>query len=117
MLLGAGRALGVDIDPMAVENARENAARNGLLCEFVQGDLTEQVSGQFDVIVSNIVADAIISLSGRVQAHLKPGGVWVSSGIIDTRAGDVLEALEANGWRITERCEAEGWVCLAAVLR
>jgi len=116
MLLGAGRALGVDIDPMAVENARENAARNTLACEFVQGDLTACVTGQFDVIVSNIVADAIISLSGQVQAHLKPGGVWVSSGIIDTREGDVLQALMENGWRITERCEEEGWVCLAAEL-
>jgi len=114
MLLGAGRALGVDIDPMAVENARENAARNGLSCEFVQGDLAAGVSGQFDVIVSNIVADAVISLSAQVAGHLKPGGVWVSSGIIDTRAGDVLAALKANGWRVTERQEEEGWVCLIA---
>jgi len=139
MLLGAGRAQGVDIDPMAVENARENAARNacsprtplphpnestirrgprasegGFACEFVQGDLATGVSGEFDVIVSNIVADAIISLAGQVRRHLKPGGVWVSAGIIDTREGDVLAALEANGWRVVERQEEEGWVCLVA---
>jgi len=112
MLLGAGRALGVDIDPMAVANARGNAARNTLACKFVQGDLAEQASGQFDVIVSNIVADAIISLSSQIQCHIKPGGMWISAGIIDTREGDVLEALEANGWRVIERKVEEGWVCL-----
>jgi len=116
MLLGAGRALGVDIDLMAVENARENARRNSLACGFVQGDLATGVSGQFDVVVSNIVADAIVSLAGQVAGRLKPGGVWVSSGVIDTREGDVLEALETHGWRVVERHEAEGWVCLAAVL-
>jgi len=114
VLLGAGHALGVDIDPMAVECARENAERNGITCEFVQGDLATGVSGKFDVVVSNIVADAIISLAGQIAAHLKPGGVWVSAGIIDTREGDVLEALKANGWRVTERQEEEGWVCLGA---
>ena len=114
MLLGAGRALGVDIDPMAVECARENAERNGIACEFIQGDLAGGVSGEFDVIVSNIVADAIIALSGQIAEHLKPGGVWVSAGIIDTREGDVLEALKANGFKLAERKEEEGWVCLGA---
>jgi len=116
MLLGADRALGVDIDPMAVASARENAARNSLPCEFIQGDLTSGISGQFDVVVSNIVADAIITLSAQVAPHLKPGGVWISSGIIDTREGDVLSALEANGWNIVKHQEQEGWVCLSAKL-
>jgi len=114
MLLGAGRALGVDIDPMAVACAKENAERNALSCEFIRGDLAAGVSGQFDVIVSNIVADAIISLSEQIAQHLKPGGVWISAGIIDIREGDVLAALEVNGWRVTDRQEEEGWVCLAA---
>jgi len=114
MLLGAERVLGVDIDPMAVDCARENAERNAQSCEFTQGDLAAGVSGQFDVVVSNIVADAIVSLSGQIAKHLEPGGVWISAGIIDTREGDVLEALKANGWRIKDRHEEEGWVCLAA---
>jgi len=114
MLLGANRALGVDIDPMAVASARENAARNALPCEFIQGDLTLGISGQFDVIVSNIVADAIITLSGQIAPHLKPGGVWVSSGIIDTRETEALSALAANGWIVVGRQAQEGWVCIAA---
>jgi len=116
LLLGAGRVLGVDIDPMAVETASENTARNALSCEFIQGDLATGVSGQFDVIVSNIVADAIISLSRQIPPHLKPNGVWISSGIIDTREGDVLAALREAGFTLLNRQEEEGWVCLAAGL-
>jgi len=115
-LLGAGRVLGVDIDPMAVETARENAARNALPCEFVIRDLASGVTGQFGVVVSNIVADAIIALSGQIAKHLKPGGTWISSGIIDTREEDVLPALERNGFHILERREEDGWVCLTAKL-
>jgi len=114
MLLGAGRVLGVDIDPMAVECARENAERNAVPCEFIRGDLAVNVSGPFDVVVSNIVADAIISLSEQIARHLAPGGTWISAGIIDTREEDVLAALNANNWRITDRHEEEGWVCLGA---
>ena len=114
MLLGAGSALGVDIDPMAVKNARENAARNGLSCQFAQGDLAGRITGRFDVIVSNIVADAIVSLAGQVEKHLNPGGVWISSGIIDTREDDVLAAFAANGFRVLDRHEEGGWLCFAA---
>ena len=116
MLLGAGRVLGVDIDPMAVQNARENAARNQVPCEFVQGDLAVGVSGQFGVIVSNIVADAIIALARQIPRHLKPGGMWISSGIIDTREADVLSALKEGGFTLLGRQAAEGWVCLTAGL-
>ena len=116
MLVGAGRVLGVDIDPMAVQNARENAARNGLSCDFIQGDLAAGVSGQFGVVVSNIVADAIIALARQIPRHLKPGGVWISSGIIDTREGDVLLALKEVGFTLLDRREEEGWVCLMAGL-
>ena len=114
MLLGAGSCLGVDIDPMAVKTAQENAERNAVPCNFIHGDLATGVTGQFDVIVSNIVADAIISLAGQIRPRLKPNGTWISSGIIDTREGDVLEALEANGFRVIDRREEEGWVCLTA---
>jgi len=127
VLLGAGSCLGVDIDPMAVKTARENAILNtlrpplasegGFQCDFVHGDLAAGVTGQYDVIVSNIVADAIISLAGQIQPHLKPGGIWISSGIIDTREADVLEALEANAFHVLDRREEEGWVCLAACHR
>jgi len=115
VLLGAGTALGVDIDPMAVQNARENAARNGQAepqVQFTQGDLTRDITGRFDMIVSNIVADAIIALAPCVRRFLKPGGAWLSSGIIDTRAEEVITALQHENFTIDQMQMQEGWVCI-----
>lgn len=61
-----------------------------------------------------MVADAIIALSPEVPRFLKPGGVYVMSGIIDTREREVLETLERCGLTLTERREAKGWLCLTA---
>jgi len=117
VLLGAGTALGVDIDPMAVQNARENADRNGMgerqAC-FVQGDLARDITGRYDVIVSNIVADAIIALAPCVRGFLREGGVWISAGIIDTRAAEVLDVLAREGFVVAEQQEQEGWACITA---
>lgn len=115
-LLGAGSALGVDIDALAVKTARENGERNGLTpprYRMTQGDLTRDVTGQFPVIAANIVADAIIALSPAVPALLAPGGVYIVSGIIDTREEDVQGALADCGFAVEERHEQGGWLCLA----
>lgn len=117
LLLGAQSALGVDIDAMAVQNARENAARNQLdepRARFVQGNLTENIHGEYDVIVSNIVADAIIALAPQVRGFLKEGGIWLSAGIIDTRGHETIAAIEAAGFAAEQTWEQEGWVCIAA---
>jgi len=116
ILLGAGAALGVDIDPTAVKNACENAARNHLTApqvQFIQGDLIQHVTDRYDIIVSNIVADAIIALAPSICGFLNEGGVWLSSGIIDTRAEEVLAALRAEGFSVAKTQEQEGWVCIA----
>ncbi len=115
LLLGANRALGVDIDPLAVRTAIENGEENDMTSPrytIVEGDLVDKVDGQFDVIVANIVADAIIMLSPAVRPFLKDGGTYVVSGIIDSREQDVLPALDAAGFAVTERFESNGWVCL-----
>ena len=115
LLLGARRAMGVDIDPLAVKTARENGLINHLSeprYTIVEGDLVEQISGQYDVVCANIVADAIIALSPSISRFLKPGGVYITSGIIDTREEDVQAALAACGFVVTERRERGGWLCL-----
>ncbi len=117
LLLGAERAVGVDIDPLAVASAKENGLRNGFgppALTVLEGNLAEQVAGQFDVIVSNIVADAILALAPEARRLLRPGGIWISSGIIDTRAAEVIAGLEKLGWRLAGRRDEGGWVCLAA---
>lgn len=115
LLLGAKSAFGVDIDPTAVRTAGENAELNGVSDRFtvVSGNLTDKVSGTYDVIAANIVADAIIMLSRDVKKFLKPGGVYIMSGIIDTRLDDVLNAISGD-FEITGTYTENGWVCLTA---
>ena len=120
LLLGAETAVGVDIDPLAVKTAAENGALNGFSpprFTVFQGDLATDVEGWYDVVAANIVADAIIGLSPAVPRVLKPGGVYIVSGIIDTREADVVGALSACGFAVTGRREHGGWLCLTARLR
>ncbi|MBR2319275.1 MAG: 50S ribosomal protein L11 methyltransferase [Clostridia bacterium] len=114
-LLGAGRALGIDIDALAVKTAIENGELNGLTApkyEIRLGDLARDVDGTFPVIAANIVADAIIMLSPAIPALLAEDGVYIVSGIIDTREQDVLAALDNCGFAVVERHEHGGWICL-----
>ena len=114
-LLGAGRALGIDIDALAVKTAIENGELNGLTApkyEIRLGDLAKDVDGQFPVIAANIVADAIIMLSPAIPALLAEDGVYIVSGIIDTREQDVLAALDKCGFSVVERHEHGGWLCM-----
>ena len=127
MNLGAGRALGVDIDPKSVDVAYENAELNGIGRDRYTvraGDvlsdkaLVEELAGTgpYRVVLANIVSDVIIPLSAQVERYLAPDGVFLCSGIIDTRADEVEGALKKNGLRILERLERDGWCALAADL-
>ena len=111
--LGAAAAEGVDIDPVAVRTACENAALNGVADRFVglEGDLSDKASGRYDIITANIVANAIIALAPAVPALLAAGGRFIASGIIDSRADEVAAALTAAGLAPAVRREKRGWVC------
>ncbi|MBQ8751864.1 MAG: 50S ribosomal protein L11 methyltransferase, partial [Clostridia bacterium] len=76
------------------------------------GDLARDVTGTYPVIAANIVADAIIALSPAIPALLAEGGVYIVSGIIDTREQDVLTALDACDFAVVERREHGGWLCM-----
>lgn len=115
MLLGASEGFGVDIDPLAVKTAAENGKMNGLTepaLQFVCGDLADKVTKKYDVVVANIVADIIILFSTQVRAFMKQGAKFVASGIIDSRADEVVSALQNAGLIVRERIEENGWVCL-----
>ncbi len=114
LLLGCSEATGVDIDPLAVKVAKTNAELNGLAdkCDFFCGDLVDKITGQFDIVCANIVADVIIKLCDSVMQFIKDDGIFVCSGIIDSRETDVLEKLEAVGLRVAERYTSAGWVAL-----
>ncbi len=112
--LGAAEAEGVDIDPMCVRTAGENAQRNGVQDRFkvLVGDLSDKASGVYNIITANIVASAILSLAPHVPALMAPGAVFIASGIIDTRKDEVLEGLRAAGLDPFEVHEKRGWVCI-----
>lgn len=115
-LLGAKKADGIDIDPMAVRTAKENAVINKVddLFHPILGDLAKEVDGQYDIVVANIVANAIIALSPSIPQFLKPGGIFISSGIIDEREQDVCTAIERAGMQIEKIERKNGWVCIWA---
>lgn len=114
LLLGCGAATGVDIDPLAVKVAKANAELNSLAdkCSFICGDLVDKISGKFDIVCANIVADVIIKLCDSVLQFMNDDSIFVCSGIIDTRESDVLAKLESVGLRVVERYTSLGWVAL-----
>ncbi len=114
LLLGAESAVGVDIDPLAVKTAGENARLNRVEEKFtgICGNLADQVSGSFQLVAANIVADVVIQLTGSVPRFLAKDGVYIISGIIDTREQDVLNAL-ADKFTVINRKEDRGWVAMA----
>ncbi len=115
LLLGAKRAVGVDIDEMAVKTAKENAALNGVSdkIEIIHGNLTDKVSGTYNVVAANIVADAIILLSEDIKNFMSDDAVYIMSGIIDSRADDVKAAI-ADSFDIIEEYTENGWFCFVA---
>ena len=112
--LGAAEAEGVDIDPMCVRTAGENADRNGVAERFtvLVGDLSDKASGKYNIITANIVAAAILSLAPHVPVLMAPGARFIASGIIDTRKDEVLAGLRAAGLEPVEIKEKRGWVCV-----
>lgn len=124
LVLGASAAAAVDIDPKAVDVAYENAALNGIGRDrytvragnvLTDGAMVAELARQkYALVLANIVADVIIPLSAKAGEFLDTDGVFLCSGIIDTRAGEVEAALERNGLAVFERREQNGWVALAA---
>ncbi|MEG1996570.1 MAG: 50S ribosomal protein L11 methyltransferase, partial [Oscillospiraceae bacterium] len=114
LLLGAKSATGVDIDELAVKIAYENATLNNVQqkIKLVCGDLTEKISGKYDLICANIVADVIIRLCQTITNFCHDSSVLIVSGIIDERCDEVIFALENAGFNIDERLEENGWVSL-----
>lgn len=111
VLLGAESAFGVDIDAQSVKTARENAQINGIddKVSFEVGDLTEVVSGKYDIICANIVADVVIRLLPDAKNFMTDNGRLIISGIIDLRKDDVLKAVSENGFKVTGEKYKDNW--------
>ena len=122
LCLGAKEAFACDIDEKAADVAYENAALNGIgkdTYTVLAGDiltnqkLQEAIGGNYDIILANIVADVIIALAPAVRPLLAEGGIFLCSGIIDTRAEEVAGKLKEAGLKIVETNTEEGWYAFA----
>lgn len=111
--LGAGRVCAVDIDPLAVDVARENLAINGLL-EQVECSTTplESLEGCFDVILANILAEELVRLAPNLSERLSPGGSLVLSGILAEKEGLVRSGFSSQPMQYLETLTEGEWVAL-----
>ena len=116
--LGAAEATAVDIDDKCLTVAYDNAALNGIGKDTytvkVGNVLTDEamraeLGGGYQIVLANIVADVIIGLAPMVRSMMASGGLFLCSGIIDTRAEEVADKLRAAGLEIAETRSAEGW--------
>ena len=111
---GAASVLAVDVDDTAVASARGNVAANGVaptVC--VEAGSLDKVSGQYDLILVNILARVICALLDEGLAdRLKPGGTVIASGIVDDQEPEVRAAFLRHGIDIIGRCVEQDWVAL-----
>lgn len=122
---GAAHALGIDIDKYAIPSTIENRDINGIdadkfdiMCGNLLDESDEEAAkiekGIYDIAVANILADVIIPLSSIIGAYIKPDGLFISSGIINTAADRVKAAIEAAGFEILETTTSGEWYCFTA---
>lgn len=109
--LGAKSCFACDIDPVAVRIAKENCETNQtpeVACAV--SDLLRDVPNEkYDVVVSNIVADVILRMMPDTEKYLKADGIWIFSGVIEERADEVADALEAHGYKLIGEKRENGW--------
>ena len=115
-LLGAKEALGIEIDTDAVEIAKSNVELNKLTdkIRIQYGDLTKGVDYKADIVVANLMADLVMMLTADVAKHLKEGGIYISSGIIDDKEEVVSKAITDAGFKIIEVLHDGEWVAIVA---
>jgi ribosomal protein L11 methyltransferase len=113
--LGAKEVIGVDLDEVAVEAAKENVGLNNVNnIEIKHGNLVDVLTGKADIIVANIIAEVIIGLSKDIRKFMAENGLFIASGIIKDRKEDVLAAMKAENLDIIEVREMGEWVCIVA---
>ncbi|MGE7951788.1 50S ribosomal protein L11 methyltransferase [Lysinibacillus xylanilyticus] len=115
-LLGAKSVHALDLDEVAVRSAQENIVLNKVddKVSVFHGNLLDTVKEPADVVVANILAEIIMSFTDDAFSIVKPGGLYVTSGIIGAKRDDVKATLEASGFVIEEVLLMEDWVAIIA---
>ena len=117
--LGASKCNAYDIDPVAVKVARDNVATDG--CTNVSVDVSDLLAGvtldggRYDFCVANIVADIIIRMLPDIGNYLSHGATLILSGIIESRADEVREAVKRYGFAVVSEANENDWVALKCI--
>ncbi|MCI8939571.1 MAG: 50S ribosomal protein L11 methyltransferase [Dorea sp.] len=121
---GAKYSVGTDLDPCAITATHENMESNGIgrqQYEVMIGNIIddEEVQkkagyGRFDIAAANILADVLVPLTPVIREHLKTGGIYITSGIIDDKEETVVEAVKAAGFEVLEVTRQGEWVSVTA---
>ncbi len=98
--------------------ARSNAKLNLIedKVAYYKGDLLENITGKYEVVVANIVADIVMSLTSDIKTVISNNGVFISSGIICERVKEVSDHITDCGFEIIEIREKRGWAAILARL-
>ncbi len=110
--LGAARATGVDVDPLALEAARYNSRRNDVPLQVL--DARCAIPGEADITVANILANPLRMLAPVIASHTRPAGRIALSGILESQADEVAAAYAGHA-RLAVAARDSGWVLLAGV--
>ncbi len=117
--LGAKEIVAVDIDSVAVEVTKQNARLNNCLEKISvhQSDLLSNANGdgdaKYDIVIANILADVIIKFNETVENYLNKNAMYICSGIIEDRLGDVMDSLKSKGFRIIKIVNDGEWRAIA----
>lgn len=121
---GAAYSVGTDLDPCAIDATHENMEANGISKEqykvmignIIDDEAVQNAAGyeQYDIVAANILADVLVALTPVIVRQMKPGGIYITSGIIDDKETVVLDAVKAAGLEVLEVNYQGEWVSVTA---
>ena len=124
LMFGAKHAVGTDLDVCAAEAVAQNCKANGIAPEKFEMMIGNIISdkeiqdkvgySRYDIVVANILADVLVPLTPVITAQLRPGGIYITSGIIDDKEETVKEAVRAAGLDVVEVTYQGEWVSVTA---
>ncbi len=124
LMFGAKHAVGTDLDICAIDAVADNCANNGIAPEqfemmigniITDKEIQDRVGYEcYDIVVANILADVLVPLTPVIVNQLKPGGIYITSGIIDDKEQTVVDAVKAAGLEVVEVTYQGEWVSVTA---
>ena len=122
--MGAGHAVGTDLDPCAISATKENLEANDIPAgkmDVMIGNIIDDPAVQenvgyekYDIVAANILADVLVPLTPVIIRQMKRGGIYITSGIIDEKESVVVNAVKAAGLEVLEVTRQGEWVSVTA---